>query len=72
MQVYNHHEHRELLGEASFDMARLIESRIELDAQLPFLKHRKRRGDLLCSLFYFPVVLSLGNDAGTQTFDQGK
>ncbi|KAF7339987.1 hypothetical protein MVEN_01916400 [Mycena venus] len=64
MRVYDHHEHRRLLGEASFDMTRLIESGMELNAQLPFLKRRKRRGDLLCSLFYFPISRSLETDVG--------
>ncbi|KAJ7655185.1 hypothetical protein DFH06DRAFT_1298753 [Mycena polygramma] len=65
MKVYDHHEHRKhnaLLGEASFDMSRLIESGMELDAHLALLKQNKRIGDLLCSLFYFPITLPLGNE----------
>ncbi|KAJ7275419.1 hypothetical protein B0H12DRAFT_258766 [Mycena haematopus] len=65
MRVYDHHEHRRLLGEASFDVTHLIENGIELDAQLPFSKRQKRKGDLLCSLFYFPLALSPGTDSGT-------
>ncbi|KAF7367223.1 Tricalbin [Mycena sanguinolenta] len=60
MRVY---DDRRVLGEASFDMSLLVESRMKLDAQLPFSKHHKRRGDLLCSLFYFPIALSPKNDS---------
>lgn len=70
MRVYDHHEHRKydsLLGETSFDMSRLIGRGMELDAQLPFVKQNKRKGDLLCSLFYYPIMLS-PNESGTYIF----
>ncbi|KAJ6501681.1 hypothetical protein C8R47DRAFT_1253553 [Mycena vitilis] len=65
MKVYDRHEHRKhnaLLGEASFDMSRLMESGMELDAHLALLKQNKRIGDLLCSLFYFPITLPPRNE----------
>ncbi|KAJ7139745.1 hypothetical protein C8R44DRAFT_867858 [Mycena epipterygia] len=62
--VYDHHAHRNhrLLGAASFDMSRLAESGMALDAELPLLKEKKRRGDLLCSLFYYPILASPDNE----------
>lgn len=59
--LYDHHVHRKhgLLGSASFDMSLLTESAIVLDARLPLLKGEKHRGDLLCSLFYYPISKSL-------------
>ncbi|KAJ6519447.1 hypothetical protein C8R45DRAFT_951531 [Mycena sanguinolenta] len=60
MRVY---DDRRLLGETSFEMAHLIESGMKPDAQLAFSKRHKRRGDLLCSLFYFPIALSSKTDS---------
>ncbi|KAJ7693679.1 hypothetical protein B0H17DRAFT_492717 [Mycena rosella] len=54
-----------LLGAASFNMSRLLESGMAVDAQLPLLKEHKQQGDLLCSLFYYPIsVESADNENG--------
>ncbi|KAK7064550.1 tricalbin [Favolaschia claudopus] len=55
-------KHR-IIGEAFLAMKHLLDSRVQLNVQLPFLKHHKRRGDLLCSMFYFPVIPSQENDS---------
>ncbi|KAJ7494776.1 hypothetical protein B0H11DRAFT_2003381 [Mycena galericulata] len=58
--LYDHHAHRKhgLLGAASFDMSRINGSGVVLDAHLPLLKAKKPKGDLLCSLFYYPISTS--------------
>ncbi|KAJ7756481.1 hypothetical protein DFH07DRAFT_481272 [Mycena maculata] len=58
--LYDQHAYRKhgLLGAASFDISHLAESGFALDAHLPLLKEKKRRGDLLCSLWYYPISAS--------------
>ncbi|KAJ7102309.1 hypothetical protein B0H15DRAFT_324788 [Mycena belliarum] len=58
----------EILGAAAIDISRLIKSGIVLDAQLPVLKESKQKGDLLCSLFYYPVSISPSNGNGLLAF----
>ncbi|KAJ7042622.1 hypothetical protein C8F04DRAFT_1252040 [Mycena alexandri] len=66
LKVYDHHEYRKhgLLGATSFDMNRLSANGMALDAQLPLLKEKKRKGDLLCSLFYYPISISPEKETG--------
>ncbi|KAJ7785920.1 hypothetical protein B0H16DRAFT_9690 [Mycena metata] len=67
LKLYDHHAYRKhrFLGATSFAMDRLRSANgMALDAQLPLLKEKKRKGDLLCSLFYFPVLSSPENETG--------
>ncbi|KAJ6604265.1 hypothetical protein DFH09DRAFT_1067994 [Mycena vulgaris] len=48
-------------------MTRLVESGMALDAQLPLLKQTKQKGDLLCSLCYYPILVTPENENGLFT-----
>ncbi|KAJ6575513.1 hypothetical protein B0H10DRAFT_2104004 [Mycena sp. CBHHK59/15] len=56
--VYDHHTHRKqsLIGMASFNISRLIESGMLMHIELPILKANRQMGDLLCSLVYYPIL----------------
>ncbi|KAJ7293187.1 hypothetical protein C8J57DRAFT_18714 [Mycena rebaudengoi] len=57
--VYDHHTHRRrgLIGSASLHVSRFTEGEM-IDVVLQILKGKKRKGDMLCSVVYYPVVSS--------------